>query len=52
MHILLRIITWDNKETKQTLKKTTLQADGNLGLTAEGKIPTLAQATVMRSKKV
>lgn len=32
--------TWDNKETKQTLNKTTLQADGNLGLTAEGKMTT------------
>lgn len=32
--------TWDNKETKQKLNKTTLQADGNLGLTAEGKMTT------------
>lgn len=30
--------TWDNKENTQTLNKTTLQADGNLGLSAEGKI--------------
>ncbi|MFW5387815.1 hemagglutinin repeat-containing protein [Yersinia sp. 2542 StPb PI] len=30
--------SWDNKENTQTLNKTTLQADGNLGLTAEGKI--------------
>lgn len=29
---------WDNKEITQTINKTTLQADGNLGLTAEGKI--------------
>lgn len=32
--------TWDNKETTQKLNKTTLQADGNLGLTAGEKITT------------
>lgn len=31
-------VTWDNKTTTQTLNKTTLQTDGNLGLTAEGKV--------------
>lgn len=29
---------WDNKTTTQTLNKTTLEAGGNLGLTAEGKM--------------
>ncbi|HDU2653979.1 TPA: hemagglutinin repeat-containing protein [Yersinia enterocolitica] len=31
-------ITWDNKTTTQTLNKATLQAGGNMGLTAEGNI--------------
>lgn len=30
--------TWDNKEDTQTLNKTTLQAGGDMGLTAEGKM--------------
>ena len=37
---LIKDKTWDNKETKQTLNKTILQADGSLGLTAEGKMTT------------
>lgn len=32
--------TWDNKKNRQTLNKTTLEAGGNLGLTAEEKITT------------
>ncbi|MDN0124519.1 hemagglutinin repeat-containing protein [Yersinia aleksiciae] len=34
--------TWDNKSASQDLHKTTLQADGNLGLTAGGKVTTRA----------
>ena len=30
--------TWNNKEDTQTLNKTTLQAGGDMGLTAEGKM--------------
>ncbi|MFL4556903.1 hemagglutinin repeat-containing protein [Yersinia kristensenii] len=33
-------VTWDNKTSTQTLNKTTLQAGGNLGLTAEGEVTT------------
>ncbi|WP_193387516.1 hemagglutinin repeat-containing protein, partial [Yersinia pestis] len=32
--------SWNNKTTKQTLNKTTLEAGKNLGLTAENKITT------------
>ncbi|MBW5827048.1 hemagglutinin repeat-containing protein [Yersinia kristensenii] len=34
----IKDITWDNETDTQTLNKTTLQAGGNMGLAAEGKI--------------
>lgn len=39
---LSKDITWDNKSASQDLHKTTLQAGGNLGLTAGGKVTTRA----------